>query len=204
MSMLERLRDALRVDVSRETFEKVEAYATLLREESKRQNLISSSTLDHLWERHILDSAQLVRFEPHVGASWVDIGSGAGLPGMVLACLVEGPVTLIEPRRLRADFLHKTAEMLQLRVSVACEKVERVGGTYDVITARAVARLTKLLEISAHLSTGKTVWALPKGRSALEELSEARRAWQGAFRVAQSVTDRESRIVVATGVRAKA
>ena len=97
MSMLERLRDALRVDVSRETFEKVEAYATLLREESKRQNLISSSTLDHLWERHILDSAQLIRFEPHVGASWVDIGSGAGLPGMVLACLVEGPVTLIEP-----------------------------------------------------------------------------------------------------------
>jgi 16S rRNA (guanine527-N7)-methyltransferase len=72
-----------------------------------------------------------------------------------------------------------------------------------VITARAVANLARFLEISAHLSTRKTVWALPKGRSAERELAEAQRTWQGVFHVEQSVTDAESFIVVATGVRAK-
>lgn len=189
--------------VSRETFEKLEAYVALIREESGRQNLVSTSTLDQVWQRHILDSAQLSRFEPYPGASWIDIGSGAGLPGIVIACLVNGPVTLIEPRRLRAEFLHKVAESLRLDVSVVCGKAERAEGSFDVVTARAVAPLEKLLRISQHLSTGKTVWALPKGRSAQKELAEARRSWQGSFHVEQSVVDRESWIVVATGVRAK-
>jgi 16S rRNA (guanine527-N7)-methyltransferase len=201
--MIEQLEQVAGRPVSRETFEKLEAYVALLREESARQNLISASTLDRLWERHILDSAQLVRFEPHSGASWIDIGSGAGLPGIVAACLVEGPITLVEPRRLRADFLHRAAESLQLRVNIVCAKAERFEGSFDVITARAVINLVKLLEISAHLSTRKTVWALPKGRKALAELSEARRTWQGAFHVERSVTDADSLIIVGTGVRAR-
>ena len=201
--MIEQISAAAGRNVSRETFEKLERYATLLTEESGRQNLISSSTIYHLWERHILDSAQLVRFEPHAGSSWADIGSGAGLPGIVVACVVDGPVTLIEPRRLRADFLHKLVESLDLNAKVFCGKVERAGGEYDVITARAVAPLAKLLKISAHLSTRNTVWALPKGRNAERELVEAQQAWQGRFHVEQSVTDADSKIVVATGVRAK-
>jgi 16S rRNA (guanine527-N7)-methyltransferase len=201
--VIERLEQVTGRDVSRETFEKLEAYAALLREESGRQNLVSASTLDHLWERHILDSAQLVRLEPRAGAAWVDIGSGAGLPGIVVACLVEGHVTLIEPRRLRAKFLHKLCESLRLGASVLHGKAERAGGKYDVITARAVAPLAELLKISAHLSTRNTMWALPKGRSAERELAEARQSWQGVFHVEQSVTDAESFIVVGTGVRAK-
>ena len=201
--MIERVERAAGRPVPRETFEKLEAYAALLREENRRQNLISSSTLDQLWERHILDSAQLVRFEPFSSASWADVGSGAGLPGIVIACLVEGPVTLIEPRRLRADFLHKLSESLQLNASVFLGKAERAAGKYDVVTARAVANLARLLKISAHLSTRKTVWVLPKGRSASVELAEAEQAWQGAFHVEHSVTDRDSFIVVGTGVRAR-
>jgi 16S rRNA (guanine527-N7)-methyltransferase len=200
----ERLAEVARRPVSRETFEKLEAYAALLRAESARQNLISASTLGNLWDRHILDSAQLARFEQHAGAAWADIGSGAGLPGIVIACLVEGPVTLIEPRRLRAEFLHKLCESLRLNATVFLGKAERAGGKYEVITARAVARLSQFLKISAHLSTRNTVWALPKGRSAEAELVEARQSWQGVFHVEQSVTDADSRIVVATGVRAKA
>ena len=202
--MIERLAEVAQRDVSRETFEKLEAYAALLRQESGRQNLISISTLDSLWNRHILDSAQLVRFEPKAGASWVDVGSGAGLPGIVVACLVEGPVTLVEPRRLRAEFLHKVGESLKLNISVLVGKAERAGGKYDVITARAVANLSELLKISAHLSTRNTVWALPKGRSARAELAEAQKAWQGTFHVEQSITDEESWIVVGRGVRARA
>jgi 16S rRNA (guanine527-N7)-methyltransferase len=203
-SMRERLQDVLRADVSRETVEKLEAYAALLREENARQNLVSTATLEHLWERHILDSAQLVRFEPHSGASWVDIGSGAGLPGIVIACLADGPVTLVEPRRLRGEFLHRVCESLQLSASVFIGKAERAHGKYDVITARAVANLANLLKISAHLSTRKSIWVLPKGQSAKGELAAARQAWQGEFHVERSATDPQSWIVVATGVRAKA
>jgi len=201
--MIGRLAEVARRDVSRETFEKLEAYAALLTEESRRQNLVSASTLDNLWERHILDSAQLVRFEPHAGAAWADIGSGAGLPGIVVACLVRGPVTLIEPRRLRAEFLHKACDSLRINASVFSGKAERAEGKYDVVTARAVASVVKVLEISAHLSTRKTIWALPKGRNAGAELAEAQQAWQGVFHVEQSVTDADSHIVVATGVRAR-
>jgi 16S rRNA (guanine527-N7)-methyltransferase len=110
---------------------------------------------------------------------------------------------LVEPRRLRAEFLHKVCESLRLKARVLCAKAERVEGKFDVITARAVAPLAELLKISAHLSTRKTVWALPKGRSAEAELAEARRAWQGDFQLEASVTGDDSFIVVATGVKAK-
>lgn len=203
--MIERLEQVARRPVSRETFDRFERYEALLRAENEQQNLIARSTLEALWDRHILDSAQLVRFEPFAGAAWVDIGSGAGLPGIVIACLVEGPVSLVEPRRLRADFLGRAVSELGLadRVAVIPSKVEQVRGRFDVITARAVASLDRLLRISDHLSTGKSRWVLPKGRSAQSELAEARRAWQGDFHVEKSVTDADSEILVATGVRAK-
>lgn len=201
--MIERLEQVAGRPVSRETFQKLEAYVALLKEENQRQNLVSATTLDAVWDRHILDSAQLVRLEPRAGASWIDIGSGAGLPGIVIACLVDGPVTMVEPRRLRAEFLHKATESLHLRANIICGKAERVGGCYDVITARAVANLSDLLKLSAHLSTRNTVWALPKGRNGPAELAEARHAWQGEFHVERSVTDGDSWIVVGTGVRAK-
>ena len=201
--MIERLAEVAGGTVSRETFEKLERYVALLREENVRQNLVSAATLDQAWDRHILDSAQLVRFAPRSAANWVDLGSGAGLPGIVVACLVDVPVTLVEPRRLRAEFLHKVCESLDLSATVICAKAERVEGSFDVITARAVASLTRTLKISSHLSTGKTTWALPKGRSAPAELAEARQSWQGDFQLEPSVTDAESLIVVATGVRAK-
>jgi len=190
-------------DVSRETFDRLTAYVELLKAESRRQNLVSAASLDTLWERHILDSAQLVRFEPRAGASWVDLGSGAGLPGIVVACLVDGPVTLVEPRRLRAEFLSQVVRELGLDATVACARAERIAGRFEVITARAVASLAKVLEMSQHLSTRNSLWVLPKGRSAQSELAEAQRAWQGSFRIEQSVTDAQSYIVVGTGVRAK-
>lgn len=201
--MIERIGQAAGRSVSRETIERLEAYVALLKQESGRQNLVSRPSLDRTWERHIVDSAQLVRFESRTGASWVDIGSGAGLPGVVIACLVEGRVTMVEPRRLRADFLHKVVDALSLNAKVLCAKAERVEGKFDVITARAVAPLSQLLEISLHLSTRNSVWVLPKGRNAETELAETMRSWQGAFHVERSVTDADSLIVVGTEVKAK-
>ena len=201
--MIEQLEQAAQRPVSRETLRKLEAFVLLLRDANERQNLISSASGDQIWSRHILDSAQLVRFEPFERASWLDIGSGGGLPGIVIACLVDGPVTLAEPRRLRAEFLNDAIRALNLRAAVEARKVERITGTFDAITARAVAPLDRLLEISQHLSTRKTVWALPKGRSAQSELADAQRSWQGTFHVERSVTDPESFILVGTGVRAR-
>ena len=124
---------------------------------------------------------------------------------MVIAILTKGPVTLVEPRKLRADFLRRTVETLGLeaRVSVAAAKAERISGQFDVITARAVAPAEVLLGISHHLSTDKTLWLLPKGKSAQSELDAARRAWQGDFRLEPSETSSEAAILVASRVRRK-
>ena len=203
--MIDQLAALLRRNVSRETVERLDAYAELLRRESAHQNLVAASTLPALWERHVLDSAQLVRFAPDSVSSWVDIGSGAGLPGMVIAVLVEGPILLVEPRRLRAEFLRRCTESLGLgdRVSVAAMKAESVAGAFDIITARAVANLDKLLGISTHLSTRKSLWVLPKGRSAQSELAEARRNWHCDVESHPSCTDPESEILLLRNVRAR-
>jgi 16S rRNA (guanine527-N7)-methyltransferase len=197
------LEQAAARPVSRETFERLRTYVDLLKFEATRQNLVSEASLEHIWDRHIVDSAQLLRFEPSAGATWLDVGSGAGLPGIVIACLVEGPVMLLEPRRLRAEFLRHAIDALGLTARIKCARVERVAGFFDVITGRAVAPLGKFLKMSHHLSTEKTVWVLPRGRKAQSELAETERAWQGVFHVEPSVTDANSRIVVVTGVRAK-
>jgi len=173
----------------------------MVREESLAQNLVSKATLDEFWHRHVIDSAQLVGLSEGFGGRWADIGSGAGLPGVVIACLVEGPMTLIEPRRLRADFLRTVVDRLGLPAQVVQKKAERVSGTYDVLTARAVAGLGQLLDISYHLSTGKSLYLFPKGKSAQSELLAIGQTWQGSFHVEQSVTDADSYIIVARDVR---
>ena len=201
--MIDALERAVGRPVSRETLDRLDLYAALLREGNERQNLVAAATLGSLWERHILDSAQLARFEPRPGSSWVDIGSGAGLPGVVLACLIGGPVTLVEPRRLRSEFLQTVILELGLSVTVIGARAQRVAGSFDVITGRAVASLSKFNDLCSQLSTKNTVWVQTQGRHAHSELAEAERTWQGVFHVEQSVTDADSRIIVGTGVRAR-
>lgn len=191
--------------VSRETLAKLLRYAELLKSENGRQNLISKASLDELWNRHIADSAQLVRWQPVQEASWVDIGSGAGLPGIIIASLVPGPVTLVERRRLRAEFLSAVVQELALadQVQVLCAKAQAIHGTFDTITARAVGALDTLLAMTHHLSHPRTVWVLPKGRRAKSELADARRSWHCDATSEASLTDPESEILVLRNVRPK-
>ncbi len=200
--MIEIIREALGRDVPRETFERLERFADLLLAENRVQNLISRSTETDLWTRHFADAAQLLGYAPG-GASWIDIGSGAGLPGIVLAVLGDGSVTLVEPRRLRADFLQRVVTELALgNVTVLHSKAQGVApGRYDIITARAVASVERLLSMTSHLSHRGTIWVLPKGRSVKSELDEARKSWQGNFRLEPSRTDPDARILIASGVR---
>jgi 16S rRNA (guanine527-N7)-methyltransferase len=201
--MIDQLRAATGHDVSRETLERLERYVALLIDENHRQNLIGRSTVDEIWLRHIVDSAQVVGLAQHLDSSWVDIGSGAGLPGLVVAILTDGPVDLVEPRRLRAEFLRRSADSLGLshRVTVHAAKAERIVGDFDVITARAVGSLDALLGISRHLSTDKTRWLFLKGKNAKSELDDARGKWQGKFRLEPSRTDPDAAIVIAEHIR---
>lgn len=191
--------------VSRETWTSLETLVDEVIKENGRQNLIASSTISTIWSRHIVDSAQLAL---HVaGNSWIDFGAGAGFPGVVIAALHARPITLVESRRKRIDFLEHLVDRMGLRhrVSIAGKRVEAIDPdqTYDVISARAFAPMDRLLNLTTKFSTEDTQWVLPKGRSAAEELAQARRAWQGAFRIEPSVTDPEAGIIVATSVKPK-
>jgi 16S rRNA (guanine527-N7)-methyltransferase len=187
-------------NVPRETVERLEQFAQLLRDENRRQSLISAASADELWTRHILDGAQLVSLGR--AGNWCDIGSGPGLPGIVIGILGGTPMTLIEPRRLRADFLKRAIEELQLEgVVVEARKAERVSGKFDNITARAVAPLDRLFGLALHFAHADTQWILPKGVNAKSELDEALRNWQGDFRLVPSQTQAGAAIIVASHVR---
>jgi 16S rRNA (guanine527-N7)-methyltransferase len=188
------------IDVSRETWEKLEGFIAFLREEAQAQNLISAATLNHIWARHIIDSAQLLLHAPSKG-TWIDLGSGAGFPGLIIAMLSPFRVTLVESRSKRIDYLCRAVERFALeeRTTVAGTTVERLEtAPYSVISARAFAPLPRLLELSARFSTAKTRWLLPKGRNAVKELHEAHGRWNLDFAVEPSVTDDEAGILVGT------
>ena len=187
--------------VPRETMGKLEQFAELLRAANSTQNLVAAPSLESVWQRHFLDSVQLMRFLPSPQASCIDLGTGAGFPGLVIALLHPGPVTLVEERRLRVDFLRHVATTLGVDVEIIAGKAQRiVPRPFDVISARAFAPLERLLELGSRFSTAKTRWILPKGRNAQSELDVVESSWQGDFRLENSLTDAEARIIVAEGV----
>ncbi|MBA3667368.1 MAG: 16S rRNA (guanine(527)-N(7))-methyltransferase RsmG [Sphingomonas sp.] len=201
--MIERLAALAGRDVSRETFERLQRYAAMLVRANEHQNLISADSVAALWGRHLLDGAQLLSLANRSGR-WADIGSGAGLPGLVIAILSGERMTLIEPRRLRAEFLRSVVQNLGLiDVDVTAAKASKATGSFDLITARAVGKIDQLFTMTHHLSSPGTRWILPKGESAKSELDDARRNWQGSFQLVPSQTHPAAAIVVADGVRPK-
>jgi 16S rRNA (guanine527-N7)-methyltransferase len=180
----------------------LEQYVAQLLAENQRQNLISRSSEATVWGRHIVDSAQLLSLAPEAG-SWMDIGSGPGLPGIVLAILSPAEVLLVEPRARRVAFLRDVVERLSLtNTALHQAMIDKVPDVrVDAITARAWAPLDAIFSSTIRFTGPSTAWVLPKGRSAETELAAARRAWQGVFHVEPSVTDDSARIVVARGVR---
>lgn len=186
-----------------EAGDRLRTLVALVLVESDQQNLISAASREQIWARHIVDSAQLLDLAPEAAAtgSWVDVGTGAGFPGMVIACLRPAPITMIEARPLRVGFLQRCIDTLGLaNATVLGDKVERVclPQPAAVISARAYAPLDRLLASAAHLADSSTIWLLPKGRNAQKELEKARRDWQAAFHVEQSITDPGSAIVTLT------
>lgn len=178
---------------------KIERFIALLVAENARQNLVARPTLDVIWQRHIADSAQLLEYVPRETGLWLDLGTGAGLPGLIIAIMrPEWNIWLVESRRRRIEWLQGMVEELGLGncavVGSRLELVESVPAS--VISARAFAPLADILRLSARFSTSETLWLLPKGRSAAQELDTLPAKHKRLFHVKQSLTDEESGIIV--------
>ena len=180
---------------------RLERLVILLGEENERQNLVSAASLAEVWRRHIVDSAQLLLYVPRETSSpWLDLGTGAGFPGLVIAAMrPQCEVVMVESRARRIEWLERARISLGLdRAKVCGMRLEQVESRpMRVISARAFAPLDRLLSLSARFSTRDTVWLLPKGRSAQHELNELR-SWHHLFHVKQSVTEPQAGIIVGT------
>lgn len=180
---------------------RLEALTALLTAENDVQNLVSEASLQSVWVRHYADSAQLLAHVPReTGSPWLDLGTGAGFPGLVIAILrPECEVVMVESRARRIEWLQRVCDTLELaNARVEGLRVEALAERkFRVISARAFAPLPKLLDLSARFSTSETVWLLPKGRSARQELAELN-GWNHLFHVEQSLTDADSGVIVGT------
>lgn len=189
------------LDVSRETWERLALYLDLLVRWNRAINLVGRSTLADPWRRHILDSAQLRAHIPRKAEKFVDLGSGAGLPGLVLAILGCAHIHLVEADARKAQFLREAARATgTTNVSVECRRIETLAMEADVVTARALAPLPRLLALAAPLLSPRTICLFLKGRSAREELTEALQDWTMTSDLRPSLSDPDGRIIVLTRI----
>lgn len=183
-----------------ESMDRLARLVALLGEENQRQNLVSAASLSEVWQRHILDSAQLLKYVPRGTSPWLDLGTGAGFPGLVVAALrPDADVLLVETRKRRIEWLERACDALGLvRTKVIGQRLEDVPTRQiAVISARAFAPLDRLVALSARFSTRDTIWLLPKGRSAQQEL-QMLRGWIHTFHVEQSLTDPTAGVIAGT------
>jgi 16S rRNA (guanine527-N7)-methyltransferase len=181
---------------------RLERLASMVVAENGRQNLMSKPSEGAIWLRHMADSGQLLNHVSRETSPWLDLGTGAGFPGLVIAAMrPESEVILVESRKKRVDWLSRAAAELGLaRCRVEGRRLEHVESfPAGVISARAFAPLIKLLDLSARFSTQDTRWLLPKGRSAVQEVASLPATTASMFHVEHSVTDPEAGLVVGTG-----
>lgn len=195
------------ISVSRETQERLQAYADQLRRWTKTVNLISRNEVDRLWQRHIVDSAQLWHLRKPETRRWVDLGSGGGLPGVVLAILAAESdpgidFHLVESDKRKAAFLRMSSAELGLKLKIHTERAETLQPLgADTLTARALAPLPVLLGYVARHLNPDGIAILPKGHSVQAETEQALQTWDYAATVHQSVADSGSVILQITNIR---
>lgn len=193
--------------VSRETFERLQAFEQLFLKWNRSINLAAPSTLDDVWRRHILDSAQLARIAP-AATRWVDLGSGGGFPGLVLAfLLVERPgasIALVESNRKKASFLQSVIGQFGLPARVVAKRIDdsyALVSTPEIVTARALAALPDLLDLSAPWLTKGARALFHKGRDYRVEVEESTHRWSFDLVEHSSMTDAEGVVLEITELR---
>lgn len=188
-------------NVSRETLLKLTQYLAVLCKWNPKINLVSKSTLENAWSRHFADSAQLWALAPHDAVSWVDVGSGAGFPGLVIAAMAaeQSPqlhVTLIESDMRKCVFMRTAAHEMGLDVTVLNDRIDEVPPlNADIFSARALASLPQLLEFAQKHRKPDGICLFPKGARADSELTEATKSWHISHETFPSQTDSEAVIL---------
>lgn len=196
------------IDVSRETLSALNRYVLMLQEWQTKLNLVGPATLPDAWRRHILDSAQLFPLiEKPEETVWIDMGCGAGFPGLVMAIMGVGEVHLVESIAKKCRFLEAVVDALALheRVIIHNARLESMKPfAADIISARALAKLTQLFDWGHPFAASSTRWLLLKGQDVEAELAEAQQKWAFEHKLHASLSDPRGRIVEAWGVARKA
>ncbi|MBS4045533.1 MAG: 16S rRNA (guanine(527)-N(7))-methyltransferase RsmG [Alphaproteobacteria bacterium] len=192
---------------------RLEIYSALITKWQKAINLVAPKTLPELWQRHFLDSAQLLEHAPAGVTRWLDLGSGGGFPGLVIAALSDAHIHMVESDQRKSAFLREAARAMNVNATVHVKRIEAVepaqlhaamGGAPQVISARALAPLTELIGLAYPLAAPDTLYLFPKGRNAEDELTEARRYWTlPAAEQLPSRTDPEASILRLKGLGPK-
>ena len=187
------------LSVSRETVERLQTYAELLVKWQAKINLVGPATLPDLWRRHMLDSAQMAHYLPE--GPVLDLGSGAGFPGLVLAIMTGQPVNLVESDVRKCAFLREAARVTGANAVIHNKRIETIE-PFPVasVTARALASLDKLLDWAAPFLQQRTQCLFLKGRSVDEELTQAGEHWNMAARRVASLSDPSGLILILSEV----
>ncbi|MDV7339872.1 16S rRNA (guanine(527)-N(7))-methyltransferase RsmG [Terasakiella sp. A23] len=186
------------LDVSRETLDKLQAYGDLLVKWQAKINLVSKSTLDDLWTRHLLDSAQVFPYLPKETKTLVDIGCGAGFPGLVLAIMGVPDVHMVDSDMRKMAFVREAARVTETPVTIHNCRINDVKEIEfaDVVTSRALATLEKLLGFSERLRKSDGTCIFLKGRKTQEEVLEAQKSWDFDYQSHGSLSDPEGQVVI--------
>lgn len=193
-------------DVSRETLSRLERLQALTLKWTRKVNLIAPLPSEEFWDRHIRDSAQLWKVKPEQAETWIDLGSGGGFPGLVIAALAyeKSPdleITLVDSDQRKCVFLRQAARELGFGITVLNARIETVKiQPADVISARALAALKDILRLSTRFTKPSTRFILPKGKTAQAELEAAQDSWSFKQTIYQSVTDSDARLLVLSDV----
>ena len=185
---------------------KFDLYADMLIDWQSRMNLVGPSTLLDIWGRHFADSAQLSALGAERSGAWLDLGSGAGFPGLVVSLLGAPNVHLVESTAKKCRFLEAVRDALNLQgVTIHNKRVEALPPfAVDVISARALANLGQLFEWGLRFATPKTLWLLPRGEAASDEIAAARLKYNFDVDLVPGRSDPRGKIVIAGRVRKKA
>ena len=192
------MKDDILIDVSRETIVLLQRLGLLVEKWNKSINLISKKTVPEIWNRHILDSAQIFYANKKSFKKWLDMGSGAGFPGLVVAILAQdknigGEIILVESDKRKCVFLSTVKRELNLNLSIINNRIESCDSQQaDVISARALADLPSLLDLSFNHLSDDTTLIFSKGKSWKEELDAAEKTWNFSWEAVTSITDAKS------------
>jgi 16S rRNA (guanine527-N7)-methyltransferase len=185
--------------VSCETIDKLRIYVEVLLKWNKKINLISKNTIPDVWMRHIVDSAQIIKFLENRNQSIADIGSGAGLPGVILNILGIENITLVESDERKTSFLREVSRLLGLNLTIINERVENLLIESDIIISRGLSSLNNMLDKTSNIQYYRIL--LPKGKNVELEITNAKKYWEFDCKKHQSITSIDSYILDITNVR---